>query len=326
MIDGREQWLEARKTGLGGSEIAAVIGENPWCSPYTLFCRKLELIPDIVSTKRMEWGSRHEVAIAKWYEEETGRFVLAGKELIAVLAVAVDEPDARVRRELWGHFYLEPEIVERVERLVASIEKVSIIELYGDTHVLLRHRDSHWMIGTPDAFFFDEEQDEWGVLEIKCSEFRNKGQWSEGPPSYYMAQIQSYQALTGLRHGAFGVLFGFWESGHIDVPRDDEMIERMAITGAEFWLRCKTGDAPELDESANTHETIRSLYPEGNEELPVKAFPDDAEDWDRMYLEHKTAEKMHAKKKKAMETLIRAEMGEHTEAELPSGVRWVSPS
>lgn len=36
-FDSRKEWLEHRKNGLGGSDIAAVIGENPWMSNSELW-------------------------------------------------------------------------------------------------------------------------------------------------------------------------------------------------------------------------------------------------------------------------------------------------
>ncbi len=320
-MSGREMWLEARKTGLGGSEMAAVIGDHPWCSPYTLYSRKLEIIPDLVDSKRMEWGKRHEETVAKWYEVETGRRVLSGDDLRVVLeAAATDDIADLIRRCAPG--WTSPFDLKILE-LVRSIERTCIIEMYGD-HYLLRHRDFHWMIGTPDAFIYDLGRESWGILELKCSDPRMKPDWADGPPGYNAAQIQSYMHLCGLWWGAFGVLFGFWDSGHLDVQRDPDLINRMLTTGGEMWRRMQEADPPPLDESASTNATVNLINAEGDPELPVFAFPDEAEDWDRKWVEHKAEAKRHAEKSKAMETLLRAEMGAHTEASLPSGVRWVS--
>ena len=35
-ITSREQWLEERKKTVGGSEIGAILGMNPWQSAYSL--------------------------------------------------------------------------------------------------------------------------------------------------------------------------------------------------------------------------------------------------------------------------------------------------
>ncbi len=62
----REEWLEARKQGIGGSEVAAILGENKWESAYSLWCKKLGLyVEDFTDTPEiMKWGNRLEKAIA----------------------------------------------------------------------------------------------------------------------------------------------------------------------------------------------------------------------------------------------------------------------
>ena len=37
----REQWLEYRRTGIGGSDASTIVGLNPYSSPYYLFCDKI---------------------------------------------------------------------------------------------------------------------------------------------------------------------------------------------------------------------------------------------------------------------------------------------
>ena len=41
----RNEWLELRKAGIGSSEVATIVGLNPWETPYQLWRRKLGLDP-----------------------------------------------------------------------------------------------------------------------------------------------------------------------------------------------------------------------------------------------------------------------------------------
>jgi putative phage-type endonuclease len=51
------QWHELRKSGLGGSDVAAVAGVSKWTSAYALWATKSGLIPDDFSdSEAMEWG------------------------------------------------------------------------------------------------------------------------------------------------------------------------------------------------------------------------------------------------------------------------------
>ena len=68
---GSPEWHEARANGLGGSEIAAVLGLSKWESPLSLWLRKanrLELPDD--DNSEMEAGRRLESAICQKFADE----------------------------------------------------------------------------------------------------------------------------------------------------------------------------------------------------------------------------------------------------------------
>lgn len=58
-------WLEARRAGIGASEIAAVLGISPYASPFSLYWAKVHGW-EIEDTGDMEAGRRMESAIADW--------------------------------------------------------------------------------------------------------------------------------------------------------------------------------------------------------------------------------------------------------------------
>jgi putative phage-type endonuclease len=61
---GTQEWLDLRKSGIGGSEVAAICGFSKWTSPYTLWCQKTGKISgDIPLNDAMEWGTRLEPVI-----------------------------------------------------------------------------------------------------------------------------------------------------------------------------------------------------------------------------------------------------------------------
>ncbi|MEU1663639.1 lambda-exonuclease family protein [Streptomyces sparsogenes] len=67
---GSDQWHAARAQGIGGSEIAAVLGLSPYESRFSLWHRKKGLTGDVPQSEVMEWGNRLEAAIAGKYAEE----------------------------------------------------------------------------------------------------------------------------------------------------------------------------------------------------------------------------------------------------------------
>lgn len=65
-----EQKLQ-RRSGLGGSDIATILGLNPYRTPYELYCDKVDGLT-IEENEAMYWGNALEEPIAKRYEELTG--------------------------------------------------------------------------------------------------------------------------------------------------------------------------------------------------------------------------------------------------------------
>lgn len=71
----RDRWLAARRTGIGASEIAMVLGLAPgdWGSPFSLYWRKkLGTVAEM--NEAMEWGHRHETTIAEKFFDQHQEF------------------------------------------------------------------------------------------------------------------------------------------------------------------------------------------------------------------------------------------------------------
>lgn len=65
-----------RRTGIGGSDTAALLGLSTWRSRLGLWEVKRGLVADTDSTERMLWGQRLEHAIRRGYVADTGRRVI----------------------------------------------------------------------------------------------------------------------------------------------------------------------------------------------------------------------------------------------------------
>jgi len=68
----REEWLKARMTGIGGSEMAAILGVSPWSSPADVWARKKGLIPELEDNLRFKIGRLFEAPIAQIYADREG--------------------------------------------------------------------------------------------------------------------------------------------------------------------------------------------------------------------------------------------------------------
>lgn len=66
---GSQEWLDVRRNGIGGSEIAAVLGLSPFESRYSLWSRKMGITGGIEQTPAMRWGHYAEPALLGWYND-----------------------------------------------------------------------------------------------------------------------------------------------------------------------------------------------------------------------------------------------------------------
>lgn len=68
-------WLEERRKGIGGSDVAAIMGLSPWKTAYQIYQDKRGEVKDWEGSPQMDWGKRMEPAIRQWYSDQTGRSV-----------------------------------------------------------------------------------------------------------------------------------------------------------------------------------------------------------------------------------------------------------
>lgn len=71
----REEWLELRRHGIGGSDAAAIVGMSKWASPYTVWADKTGRLPDKPDTEAMRQGRDLEEYVAQRFSEATGKRV-----------------------------------------------------------------------------------------------------------------------------------------------------------------------------------------------------------------------------------------------------------
>lgn len=78
----RQEWLEWRRSGIGGSDAGTVVGVNPYSSWQELFLDKTGRLPERTPNRAMLRGLRLEPAIAQAYSERTGETFATEQECI----------------------------------------------------------------------------------------------------------------------------------------------------------------------------------------------------------------------------------------------------
>lgn len=78
----REEWLAERKSGIGGSDAAAVLGFSPWTTPVNVWLDKTGRAGPKEETEAMRIGTELEDFVARRYCQETGRTVQRFNKMI----------------------------------------------------------------------------------------------------------------------------------------------------------------------------------------------------------------------------------------------------
>ena len=78
-----EEWLRWRQKGLGGSDIAPILGISKWSSAIDIWLSKTnQKHDDCVQNEAMFWGTRLEPVIRDYFREVTGKKVIEVKAIL----------------------------------------------------------------------------------------------------------------------------------------------------------------------------------------------------------------------------------------------------
>lgn len=78
-MDAREEWLQWRRSGIGASDVGAILGISPWASPWSVYADKVGITTPDDPTEAMELGLALESAIGTLFTARTGLYV-AGEQ------------------------------------------------------------------------------------------------------------------------------------------------------------------------------------------------------------------------------------------------------
>lgn len=76
------EWLEYRRKGIGGSDIAAICGISKWKRPIHVYLDKIGELPESEFSEAAEWGNRLEPLIAEKFADQHPEWAVTKKDLI----------------------------------------------------------------------------------------------------------------------------------------------------------------------------------------------------------------------------------------------------
>ena len=68
----KQEWMESRVRAIGGSEVAAIIGLDPYKTPYQIWLEKVSGISNHVENEYTRSGNKLEKVVVEYFMEETG--------------------------------------------------------------------------------------------------------------------------------------------------------------------------------------------------------------------------------------------------------------
>lgn len=181
-------WLEQRRHGVGGSDVAAIMGLSPWRTPAEVWMEKTGRVEpqDLSDRPNVVFGNIMEPVIADWYRSE--------------------HPGRTVRR---------------VNAICQSIERP------------WAQASLDYELRCPDLG--------WGILEIKTA--RDRRDWADGVPAYYLTQVTHYMSVTGRDFADVAVFFrAEAEFACYHVERDEEDVRAVNAAVDDFMANFVTAD------------------------------------------------------------------------------------
>ena len=100
----RQEWLNRRRQGVGGSDIAGIFGLSNYSTPYTVWADKMGLIAEKEATPQMRLGTDLEAYVARRFTEQTGLKVRRDGRTITNPAYPYSfaHIDRRIVGQSWG--------------------------------------------------------------------------------------------------------------------------------------------------------------------------------------------------------------------------------
>jgi putative phage-type endonuclease len=224
----RQEFLERRKGGIGGSDAAVIAGLSKYGTELELYLEKRgELDDDFKVSGPLFWGTRNETNVADVFAETMG---------------------LKVRRT--SHQYVHPEhpfmranldrIIEGTDTLLEC--KTSNAYLVGEwgkgIELEITGEDAD---GNPKYEVVDPD---W---QLKLDEVSY-----DEVPEYYLCQVQHSLAASGRKDAYLAVLIGGNNFRIFYIQRDEAFINALIELESRFWTRVLDGDAPTADYSHST--------------------------------------------------------------------------
>lgn len=191
----RIDWLKLRQSGIGGSDISAILGENPYKTAYDLYQEKVSEISETQMSEPAYWGTILEDVVAKEYAKRN--------------EVKVQRVNYLIRHE-------------KHDWAIANIDRAVINkEIAGNVRIKDGKLTTDKLLEVKTASEYVKKN--WG------------DEHTDQVPDHYNLQCQWYMGITGVHHCDLALLLGGNKYRQYSIDFDPELFEMMIKTASDFW-------------------------------------------------------------------------------------------
>lgn len=240
----KKDWLKLRKTGIGGSDAASVLGLNPYKSSMSVYLEKIPLTDDIKFVDNID----HLI---------TGN--IDNLTNIGIDNLENNETDDLVEKNK----NYKMELGNKLEEFVAKEFCLKTGKKVRNINGILKNDKYPFAIANIDRAVVGEK----AFLECKVTGSYFKKVWEVGVPIHIQIQVNHYMAVTGATHCYVCALVSNEGLYIHKIDRDEEIIEEIMNMEAMFWNQCVLGDnIPSPDGSSDYSNVLKEYYKNSKEE------------------------------------------------------------
>lgn len=247
----RDAWLAQRRTGIGGSDVAAILGLSKYKSPLDVYNDKTGQTPDGEQSQAAYWGTKLEDIVAKEFQERTG--------------LKVQRVNKQLSREEWMHANIDRAVVNHA---ISGTVRIQGEAKQAETGRLLT-TDAILECKTASSYIADQ----WGPSQEE-EIVSGKVVSDHKIPIYYETQVQWYLGVTGASVCFVAALLGGQDFRIYLVQRDNEVITALQDQCRAFWFENVMKRIPP---EPHTAEEVQKLFAKDDGEM-VEATNDVAAD------------------------------------------------
>ena len=188
-------FLQNRKKGIGGSDVAAILGLSKYKSPYELWLEKTSSNTNDTAGEAAHWGNVLEDVVAKEFAQRTGLKI------------------QRVNKQIIHHEH---------DWMRANIDRAIInTDIAGNVRFKDGRLTTNHILECKTANQYLAKL--WGEQD------------SEDVPDYYLTQCQWYMGITKTELCSLAVLIGGQQFRTYQIAFDDELFSTLQTECSKFW-------------------------------------------------------------------------------------------